>query len=309
VSGTVSTLSGPLPSMLSARLGPSALQGEALTGTIQTSQVGADGRYAFVSVAPGSYIVKASVGWGRGGAPTGPTQWASADVYVSGEDLVVPLMLQPGIPVRGRVVFEGTPPAAAELESLSFALVPPGTGGRPQASGGGRVDADGRFTFANVVPDSYWFTTTWTAPGAQERWWIKSAVANGRDAYDAPLRVNAGEPVEWTVTFTDKPATLTGALTNPGGRAATEHYVLVFSADRRYWTPGSRRIRMTRPATDGTFTIKGLPPGEYLLAAPLDLEAGEWNDPALLEGLARASVKLTLREGETTTQNYRMGGG
>lgn len=309
VSGTVSSLTGPLPSMLSVRLVPSGLQGEALTGTIATSQVDADGRYAFASVAPGSYVIKASVGWGRGSTPTGPTQWTSADVYVSGEDLVVPLTLQPGIQVRGRVLSEGTSPTAVELQSLSFALVPPGMGGRPQASGGGRVDADGRFSFANVVPDSYWFTTTWSAPGAQERWWIKASVANGRDAYDAPLRVNPNEPVEWTVTFTDRPPTLTGALVNPGGRAATEYYILVFSADRRYWTPGSRRIRMTRPATDGTFTIKGLAPGEYLLAAPLDLEAGEWNDPALLEQLAGASVKVTLREGETTTQNYRMGGG
>jgi hypothetical protein len=309
ISGTVSSLTGPLPSMLSVRLVPSQLQGEPLTGTVATSQVSADGRYAFASVAPGSYVIRASVGWARGSAPTGPTQWASADVYVSGDDLVVPLTLQPGIPVRGRVVFEGTSPAAAELESLSFALVPPGTGGRAQAFGGGRVDADRRFTFANVIPDSYWFTTTWSAPGAQERWWIKASVANGRDAFDTPLRVNANEPVEWTVTFTDRPATLTGSLVNPGGRAATEYYVLVFSTDRRYWTPGSRRIRMTRPATDGTFTIRGLPPGEYLLAAPLDLETGEWNDPALMEQLAGASVKVTLREAETTTQNYRMGGG
>jgi hypothetical protein len=65
---------------------------------------------------------------------------------------------------------------------------------------------------------------------------------------------------------------------------------------------------MTRPATDGTFTLKGLPPGDYLLAALLDLENGEWNDPTVLESLAPSSVKVTLREGETTRQNYRMGG-
>ena len=83
---------------------------------------------------------------------------------------------------------------------------------------------------------------------------------------------------------------------------------LVFPADRAHWTPGSRRIRMTRPASDGTFTVRGLPPGEYFLAAPLDLETGEWNDPALLDQLVKSSVTVTLREGETTTQNYRMGG-
>jgi hypothetical protein len=311
ISGTVRTMSGALPPSLSVRLVPAGPETEVLAGAGLrgvTTQVQADGRYIFTGVAPGSYTVRAVVGWGRGAAPTGPTHWASADVHASGEDLFVPLTLQPGVPITGRVVFEGVQPTPTELESLSFSLVPHGSGGQAQAFGGGRVDADGRFMFANVVPDAYRFVTTWKAPGAGEKWTIRLSIANGREVLDAPLRVSANEPVEWTVTFTDRPASLTGTLVNPSGRAATEYYILVFSADRAHWTPGSRRIRMTRPATDGTFTVKGLPPGEYLLAALLDLETGEWNDPTLLEQLVASSVKVALREGETTTQNYRMGG-
>ena len=44
------------------------------------------------------------------------------------------------------------------------------------------------------------------------------------------------------------------------------------------------------------------------VAAPADLETGEWNDPALLEQLVRASARVTLRDGETTTQAFRIGG-
>jgi hypothetical protein len=65
---------------------------------------------------------------------------------------------------------------------------------------------------------------------------------------------------------------------------------------------------MTRPATDGSYSVKGLPPGEYYLAAPTDLETGEWNDPVLLEQFVRSSAKITLRDGETTTQDFRLGG-
>jgi hypothetical protein len=175
--------------------------------------------------------------------------------------------------------------------------------------GGGRVDADGRFTFASVTPDTYRFAMTWNAPSARDTWTIKSSTANGREAFEAPLRVNANEPVEWIVTFTDSPTTLTGVFQDPGGRAVTEYHVLLFSTDRRHWTPGSRRVRTIRPATDGAFTIKGLLPGDYFLVALPDLEPGEWNDPAFLEQLVKSSTTVTVRDGETTTQNYRIGGG
>ena len=313
ITGTITSSTGSLPPSLSVALVPAGPQTEMLAGAglrgIST-QVQADGRFVFTSVPPGSYTAKAIYGRGGRGTPsTGPIQWASAEVHVAGEDLFVPLTLQPGVPITGRVVFEGTQPTSAELESLSFLLAAPGAGAQVQSMGGGRVDREGRFTFPNVIPDAYRFVMMWDAPKATDRWTIKSAVANGREAFEAPLRVNPSEPVDWTITFTDTPTALAGVLEGAGGRAATEHYVLVFSADRTHWTPGSRRVRMTRPGTEGGFTIKGLPPGEYLLAAPLDLETGEWNDPALLEGLVQSSVKVTLRDGETTRQNYRMGGG
>jgi hypothetical protein len=312
ISGTVTSMSGALPQSLILQLAPAGAHTEMLAGAGlrgPTTQLGADGKYAFTGVAPGSYTVKAILGRGRGAAPNQPTQWAAADVQVSGQDLDIPLTLQPGVAINGRVVFEGSRPAAAELQTLSFALMPPGSGGTPLYGGGGRVDAEGRFTFAGVTPDTYQFTTTWNGPGALDRWAIKSSTANGRESFEAPLRVNPGETLEWTVTFTDKPATLTGALKDPGGRAATDYYILVFSSDRRHWTPGSRRIRMTRPGTDGSYSVKGLPPGEYLLAAPADLETGEWNDPVLLEQLVPSSARVILRDGETTTQNFRVGGG
>jgi hypothetical protein len=314
ISGTVSSASGTPPPSLSVRLVPAGPQTELLAGAGlrgRSTTLLADGRYVFTGVAPGAYSVKAIIGagGGRGGTPISntPTQWAAADVMVNGQDLDVPLMLQPGVAINGRVVFEGSQPTAADLQTLAFALVPPGAAGQVLFSGGGRVDAAGRFTFAGVVPDTYRFVTTWSAPAAREKWSIKASTANGREAFEAPLRVNANETVEWTITYTDKPTSLTGVFQDRGGRAATEYYILVFSTDRRHWTPGSRRIRMTRPATDGAFSVKGLPPGEYFLVALADLESGEWNDPTLLEELVKSSAKVTLRDSEETKQDFRIG--
>jgi hypothetical protein len=69
--------------------------------------------------------MKASTGGGRGAIPNAPTLSAMADVTVSGQDLDVPLTLQPGVPITGRVVFEGSQPTAAALQTLSFKLVAP----------------------------------------------------------------------------------------------------------------------------------------------------------------------------------------
>ena len=315
VSGTISSRTGALSPSLSVRLVPAGPQTEMLAGAGLrglSAMPRSDGTFIFNGVAPGAYTVKASIGagGGRGGAPipNTPTQWAAADVMVNGQDLDVPLTLQPGVAVNGRVVFEGSQPTATEIQALSFGLVPPGSAGQVQFSGGGRVDAAGRFTFAGVIPDTYHFVTTWNAPAASNKWTMKASTANGREAFEAPLRVNANETVDWTITYTDKPTSLTGVFQDRGGRAATEYYILVFSSDRKHWTPGSRRIRMTRPATDGAFSVKGLPPGEYFLAALADLETGEWNDPTLLDQLVPSSAKVTLRHGETTTQDFRIGG-
>jgi hypothetical protein len=170
------------------------------------------------------------------------------------------------------------------------------------------VDAEGRFTFAGVIPDTYQFVATWNASGARDKWIIKSSTANGRESFEAPLRINPNETLDWTITYSDKPTGVTGVLKEPGGRPATDYYILIFSSDRRYWMPGSRRVRMTRPGTDGSYSVKGLPRGEYYLAALADLETGEWNDPVLLEQLVGSSAKITLGEGEMTIQDFRIGG-
>jgi hypothetical protein len=52
-------------------------------------------------------------------------------------------------------------------------------------------------------------------------------------------------------------------------------------------------------------TFRGLPPGDYYLAAVTDAETGEWFDPAFLESLVPASLKVVIRQGQTTTQNVR----
>jgi hypothetical protein len=82
----------------------------------------------------------------------------------------------------------------------------------------------------------------------------------------------------------------------------------VFPADNRFWTPQARRIASTRPGTDGKFTLRGLPAGEYRMTAVTDVEPGEWYDPAFLNQLQGASIPIALKEGESKVQDVKLAG-
>jgi hypothetical protein len=130
--------------------------------------------------------------------------------------------------------------------------------------------------------------------------------ANGRDAVDTGVVVKPGENVDLVVTFTDRPAEITGVLQDSAGRPAPAFFIVIFPADRALWIPGSPRLGAVRPGTDGRYSRTALPPGEYYLAALTDVEDREWNDPAFLEALVPSAIRVTVGEGERKIQNIQV---
>ena len=107
-------------------------------------------------------------------------------------------------------------------------------------------------------------------------------------------------------TFDKQYNELAGTLTSPDGAPASECIVVVFPADESYWRPGARRVRSTRPASDGAFTVVDLPAGEYLIAALGEVDPDEWQQPDFLRQLVPAAVKVTIADGQTTRQDLRI---
>ncbi len=296
--------------LVSARAAPGA-------SPMATGRREAGGRYVFNGVTPGTYtlIARAATagasapaptpaapgGRGRGPGPA-PTLYASVDVPVDGQNVTVPLEIRPGMTVSGRVTFVGDT-ARAPVGALSLALLPAREGvslGVPSAP----VDAAGAFSFAGVPPGRYRLTQ---ASGPTAPFQLRSAVSSNRDVLDTWLNVNAGENIpDLAVTFSDRVSELSGRLESIDGNPAPDYFIIAFSTDRERWTPLSRRVRQSRPATDGRFSIRGLPPGDYFVAALTDVEPGEWFDPAFLSPLVSAAVKVTVREGEQTIQDLRI---
>jgi hypothetical protein len=280
-------------------------------------------------------------GGGRGGA--GAIQqvlWASTDLTVSGQNITdLVIGLQPGMALNGRVSFEGSSlPPPTDLTRVRVNLTPRGQqlfegGGMPPA----QVDASGRFTINGVAPGRYSISGSVPggarqggapagqagAPASGQRgapapgqggspapqWVLKSAMAGGRDILDFPFVIEPNQEVGGIVmTFTDKTQELSGTIFAASGQPTSDFTIIVFATDNQYWQPQSRRIVSARPGTDGRFTFRNLPPGEYRLAAITDAEPGEWFNPEFLAQLVAPSIPFSLAEGERKVQDIRFSG-
>jgi uncharacterized protein (DUF2141 family) len=286
---------------------------------VPSTRAGRDGTFVLRGVSPGRYValaqtIAAPVPMMNDGnirveppPPLDGTQrlWASAQVVVDAGTPPPPLtmVLQPGRSIAGQILFEMARPPDLYRARQSVTLVPapaaqPTTtfGPPPRAT----IGPDGQFVLSGVIPGRYFLR----ADGGT----MKSAIVDGEDTLDAPLVIDGDRDItNVTITLTDRKTTLAGRIMDPAGAAASDCTIVIASADRRYWTPASRRIAASRPAIDGRYQFRNLPPGDYLLAAVTDLEPGGQYDPAFLGALVGASVRVTLAEGASRTQDLRVG--
>ncbi len=307
------------------------------------ARASANGEFTLHNVVPGRYTIKArgTPGGERAGAPSrgqaatsllsglfgsgtagGATLWASQDLVVQGQDLEnVSLQLQPGVTLSGHVVYDGaSPPPDKSATRLALSEATSGLTETSLAtamigSTAVQVAADGTFRVEGIAPNRYRLAPSGLSmflPGAAtpDTWVLESVSWNGRDIADTPFEVRAGQDISGVVaTYTDRPTQLSGRILDKAGRPASTFPIVVFGTDRAAWILGSRRIQRASPSSDGSFTLSGLPPGDYFVTAVTDLEPAQLYDPAFLEQLVPAAVRLSLAPGEQKVQNLQLAGG
>ena len=137
---------------------------------------------------------------------------------------------------------------------------------------------------------------------------MKSSVVGGQDTLDFPLDFTGERDVtDAVLTITDKASELTGLLTDVSGKPAVDFTIIVAPVDPRYWQPASRRVMMTRPDTNGRYTFRSLPPGDYMVAAVTDIDQGSQYDPEFLKAIAGSSVRVDIGEAAKVAQDLRVG--
>lgn len=337
VEGIVTSSAGPLPPNVSVSLVNAAFNVPGISPG--AARVDASGAFRINNVPPGQYLLVArgTTGPGREGGPGGrgmlqglpggrgemaaqgrgraggpPDQvrlWGTADISVDGRNIAnLVVMLQPGVQLSGRLAFEGVslqpPPDMTRVRVTLQPAIAPGSPPELNSTAVARVEADGRFTMSSVVPGRYRLT----ASGAGAGWFLASSTIDGQDAIDVPVEIKSAVSGA-TVTFADRSADLSGAVTNEQSQPVFDYTLVLYPADGRYRLPQSRRILTTRPATDGRYAFRNVPPGEYRLAPVLDPEPGSWFDPAFLQQLDGSALRVSIAEGEKKEQNLRVPGG
>lgn len=245
----------------------------------------AGGQFGFRAVPPGRYRILAR----------SSTHFGSADLVVGGEDIAgLSIVMQPPLTVSGRLVFDPPPESMPELPRLRLlqliatgaAVAPP-----PQASISGDT-----FTVSGLIPSRYRLASAPQGIRAPVgRWWLKSAIVGGREILDEPLEFQASHG-DAVLRWSDRFSELSGEVRDSAGGPARSAWVIVFARDPRSWFFHSRRVAGVRPGADGRFTVRNLPPGEYLVAATSQVEMNEWFDPEVLAALIPQATPVAIAE-------------
>lgn len=274
-----------------------------MSGSSYSVRVGRDGTFSIPNVPPGRYIAIA-----RGQPARGEqNMFAVLPLSISGSLVSdVNLALATGTTISGQVTFEGaTTPSLQDFTRMRIGLWAPVAASLPMF--GGQMNAtpraDGSFSIANVPAGSRLFRVA----GLQSPWALKAVYLDGRDVTDEMFEVKPGESGgHVAIVVSDKATTVTGAVRDERDQLLTDFTVIAFASDSNLWRPQSRFIQAVRPDKDGIYTIRGLPPGEYLLRAVDDVDQGEWYDPELLATLRTGATRVTLQEGDTKSLDLKL---
>jgi hypothetical protein len=128
---------------------------------------------------------------------------------------------------------------------------------------------------------------------------LASVRFGGRDLADTALDVpdDDGETTGVQLLVTSRSAQVTGDVVDAHGAPLGNCTIVVFSTEAARWGAGTRFVAAARPDLDGHFVVRGLPGGEYFVAAREDLDDEAWQDPRILQALAAEASRLTLVEG------------
>src|SRR5579862_554336 len=247
-------------------------------GVAASTSADRDGRFTFAAVPPGDYVLTAEAFLLTGAAEvsnaSSHARWvASTEVAVHGRDLSgITLTLESAPVISGRVVFKDGTPTPEERGKLAIKLTTLRSYGATA-----KIAADGAFAFIPVRPGSFRLTLSPATGTDAAVYWLDSAELGGRDVTREAFEGRGGQDIhDLVLTLRKGLASIAGMLIDAAAPSDGPYTVIAFTrtADGHYSTAAA-----VRPSTDGHFSVKGLVPGDYRIAAAADVDQSDLLDP------------------------------
>lgn len=255
------------------------------------------GRFVFVDVVPGSYVVYASVD-----RPGQTPETTFLPITAGDGDLEnVAVRTAKGVTLSGTIVLppDTSLPRATELKVIAYsgrgnattADVSPTPVVARDATRGGTFVLDGL-----VGPNAFGVT------GLPAGWSVSAIEANGADLADGTFDFTGGGQVPARVVLSNRSATVTGTVIE-NRRPLADADVVVFPGNIARAAYPSRLVQTARTDSAGRFSIAGLPAIDGYLAVALDyLDENEEQDTELLQRLADRATAFSLATGANALQ-------
>ena len=274
-------------------------------------QVGPNGAFTLTNVPPGEHFIDVRP-TPRGGGLGG--EFASVPLTIANENIAgLRITTGPGATVKGRVVFEGTAPRTgglgplrvmAQAEDAQMPMFGMGMMFGGGATGDGSIADDGTFELGGVT-GSVLFRVT-----APPSWTLKSVSVQGEDMTDVPYEFKGAQALsDVVIVLTDKLTEISGGVTDTRGRSVTDYVVVLLPSEAKAGSAATRFTRTIRPDQQGSYSVRGLPPGEYLVAAVESLEQGREWDPEFQGRVRDVGRTVTLKEGQSLALDLKLTGG
>jgi hypothetical protein len=258
----------------------------------------ARGRFTFLGVPPGEYVLRQSSPFLSRALRTGvPTFWVSQPLTVGATDTTddIVVVARPSLRVGGRFEFRsGTglqTPGGLVSAGLSldtpFAETP-GVAVSIRPSDG--------LTFQTMAAGG----TYLIQPNESSGWYTQSVTVGGRDYTNRVFELNE-DTTSIVIVMTDRPVTISGTVRDALGGVSQTAVVLAFPTDRQRWTGygrSPRTLASVNTTTTGKYTIVHLPAGEYFVIAVEADDTDDWQDPKTLEQLSTWATRITIGAGD-----------
>lgn len=253
-----------------------------------------NGDFLFSNVPAGRYRIQARGETEREGI----TRFALFTLPVGGTDVQgIDMSLQPGAVVSGTAEWDSERGRRPASTTEIIVRAPMEDGSLFGDAVTGYVNADDTWTIRGVMAGRHLFRVQ----GLPEGWELSRVEYEGADITDQPWTFDYRQvKSNFRITFTDVQTIVRGWVTPPRRDDIQSYAVVAFPVNSVHWRPNSRFIEMTYPDSLGRYEIRGLPAGNYYIAATREVDQSDLGDPRTFDRLSslRNVTQFAVRPGQ-----------